>query len=200
MPFCANCGISVSESDKFCKQCGAPRDTNTSVLQPPISPSINPHKVITMLPQAKKMKLLGLFDTYTVIFTLSQTIVAKLSGEVVKDVVKKSQEKSKADGKGWLGRVGDQMKAFGNAHLRYLELTPDQILAETPGNFAFDHRSVSTVIVKQRFEAGDEDGPGDPYVEVEFVTPMGKYKYRVPLELNDVLEMLNNFYAGKIKR
>ncbi len=146
------------------------------------------------------MKALGLSTPYTIVFTSRQALFAKLSNDVLSDTVKKSQAQSKAEGKGWLGRIGDQMRAFGSAHLRYLEMNPQQILAENKDNFAIDHSSVSLVKVKRGYEAGDEDGPGDEYTEVEFQTAAEKYKFRSSMDIKEVLEMLNNYYQGRIKR
>jgi hypothetical protein len=201
MPFCSNCGSQLNPAARFCHSCGTATQTANTQAQPPATsvPSAAPNKVLTMLPQAKKMKALGLFDSYTIVFTADQAIFAKLSGDVLKDVVKKSQEQSKAEGKGMFAKVGAQMKAFYNAHLRYLDMIPEQILAEDKSNFALPHASVSALKVKRRMEYGGEDGPGSPYLELEWEATSGKYKYRVDMEPEDTLELLNQFYAGKIR-
>ena len=223
MPFCANCGISVNEGDRFCQQCGTPRAPVMSAPQTPPSPHhyiyqqqaspseyayqppqpgqvMSQSRALTMLPQARMMKPTSSSDIYTIVFTPNQAIFAKLSGEILTDVVKKSQAQGKAQGKGWLGRAGDQMRAKGAAHLRYLEMTTWQILAETPGNFAIDHASVASVSVRVVYEPTNEDGPGDAYTEIEFDTAGGKLKYRLRMQAKDVVETLNNFYPGRIKR
>jgi hypothetical protein len=153
-----------------------------------------------MLPQAKKMPLMGPSDIYTIVFTPNEAIFAKLTGEILTDAVKKSQAQSKAKGKGWMGRAGDQMRALGAAHMRYLEMTPEQILAETPGNFPIDHSSVASVSIRVVYEPTNEDGPGDPYTETEFDTAGGKFKYRLRVQAKDVAEILNKFYPGRIRR
>ena len=212
MPFCANCGASVDDSARFCKQCGAQRLSVMSAPQaPPLptpyayqptqtAPDMGQSRVITMLPQAKKMTPMGPSDIYTIVFTPDQAILAKLSGDILKDVVKKSQAQSKAKGKGWMGRAGDQMRALGATHMRYLEMTPEQILAETPGNFAIDHASVASVSVRVVYEPTNEDGPGDAYTEIEFDAAGSKFKYRLSMQAKDVAELLNNFYPGRIRR
>jgi hypothetical protein len=158
------------------------------------------HQVIAVLPQAKKMKMMGLFDSYTICFTERQAIFAKFTNAVTRDVVKKSQEQSKAEGKGMFARVGAQMKAFYSAHLRYLEMTPEQILAESKDNFAFEHNAVTGIRLKRGYEAGDEDGPGDEYVEIEFETAGSKNKYRVGLDIKEVYAILERFYSGRIRK
>ena len=206
MPFCSQCGFQLASEARFCTSCGTSAQpavnaqAQAQAAPPPAAPPAGSNKVITMLPQAKKMKMMGLFDSYTIVFTADQAIFARLSGDVVKDVVKKSQEKSKAEGKGMFGRVGAQMKAFYNAHLRYLDLTPEQILAEDKTNFAVPHAAVSALTIKRRMEMGGDDGPGSPYVELEWEAASGKYKYRVDMDEKDVLGIVGTFYGGKIRR
>jgi hypothetical protein len=202
MPFCSYCGSELNSGARFCGACGTAAQAVNVMAQPPSDDSspATPSKVLTMLPQAKKMKALGLFDSYTIVFTADRAIFAKLTGDVVKDVVKKSQEQSKAEGKGMFGRVGAQMKAFYNAHLRYLNMTPEQILAEDKSNFALPHTSVVALKVRRRMEYGGDDGPGNPYLELEWETTSGGYKYRLDMEEKDTLELLNQFYAGKLRR
>jgi hypothetical protein len=45
-----------------------------------------------------------------------------------------------------------------------------------------------------------EDGPGNPYLDLEWEATSGRYKYRLDMEEKDTLELLNQFYAGKIRR
>jgi hypothetical protein len=223
MSFCVKCGSQLSPENRFCYACGAPvtstAGASARVLPfqtdgtaqsapypfsslvaetPPASPVLAASKVITVLPQAKKMKMLGLADVYTIVFTADQAIMARLSNEVVKDVIQKSQARSKAEGKGWLAKVGDQMKAFYNAHVRYLEMIPEEILAENKENFALPHAQVSAVKLRTGFESGGEDGPGDEYTEIEFQATSGKYKYRLSMCKKDVMDIIQKFYPGKI--
>jgi len=194
MPFCSNCGGGLDTNSRFCPSCG----TSTGTPAPPASQPLPPKQVLNILPQAKKMKMMGLFDSYTICFTARQVIFARFTSEVTKDVVRKSQAQSKAEGKGMFARVGAQMKAFHSAHLRYLEMSPEQILAEHKDNFAMEHAAVEAVRLKRGFEAGDEDGPGDAYTEIGFESNGNKYKYRIGLDIKEVYAILERFYSGRI--
>jgi hypothetical protein len=153
-----------------------------------------------MLPNAKKMKMMGLFDAFTVIFTADRVIFAKLTNEVIKDVIRQSQERSKAEGKGMFARIGAQMKAFYSASSRYLSMSPEQILAEDKNNFALPHAAIYSLKLKRGLSPGDEDGPGDPYIDVEWESQSGKYKFRFDQEEKDLLPVLLQFYPGKIRK
>jgi len=214
LPYCIpmrHCGVSVNDSDRFCQQCGAPRSPASVPQPPPTSPQYayaprqttpvhDQSQVVAMLPEAKMMTSAGVSDIYTIVFTPNQALFARLTGEILTDAMNKSQAQGKANGKGWLGRANDQMRAKGAAHLRYLDMTPAQILAETPGNFALDHAQVASVGVKIVYEYSNQDVPADPYTEVEFASNGGFLICRLRKPVKEVAETLNNFYPERIKR
>lgn len=205
MAFCANCGISVTDNDRFCGQCGMQRiapmvEQYQHVSQPPVFTKMaDQSRVISALSQAKMIIPTGASDIYTIVFTPNQVIMAKLTAEVLKDVQKRAQAQGKADGKGWLGRVGDQMRVFSSAHLRYFEMTPEQILAETPGNFAIAHATVAAVNIRLVNEPANYDQPGDPYdVEVVFNTSVGLFKYLLSMRFKEVVKIVSSIYPGRV--
>jgi hypothetical protein len=122
----------VGESSRFCQQCGAPRSLEAApvqqaaAIQMPASP-----RIIAMLPQARKMKMMGLYDTYTMVFTAGQIIFAILSNDVLKNNAIKAQANGKAEGKGFMRRMDDQVRSSGNVGERYTEMAPGQIVAES---------------------------------------------------------------------
>ena len=204
MPFCANCGASIADDHRFCTHCGTQRiapmaEQRQFAVQPPyIPPVAYQSRVIAVLAEAKMITPMGATDIYTIAFTPSQAIMAKLTGEVLTDFRKKVQAQGKAEGKGWLGRAGDQMRALGSAHLRYLEMTPEQILAETPGNFVIDHATVATVSIRLINEPISDDGSGDSYVEVVFNTSGGWFKYHVSMRIKEVVKIIGSIYPGRV--
>jgi hypothetical protein len=208
MPFCANCGTSVADNDRFCKQCGSPRNLPVVDQQAPqytcqpsqVAPVAGQSRTVSVLPQAKMVTATGVSDIYTIVFTPNQAIMARLTGNILNDAAKKSQAQGKAEGKGWMGRAGDQRRAVGSVHLRYLEMTSEQILAETTGNFAIDHTSVASISVRVGYELSNQDVPGDPYTEIGFYSNKGTFKYRLRMPAKDVAEILINFYPGRITK
>ena len=204
MPFCTNCGAIFEETQRYCGACGAPAGNQAQVpttFPRPEShnPPPEPQQILGVLPKITKPKF-GLADNYTMVFTADSVILAKLSNDVLKDVIRKSQAESKAAGKGWMGKVGDQMNAFHNAHLRYFDMSPETILAEDKANFSIPHASVRSLTIKSKFSGGDEDGPGDERFELEFECSDGKYKLQSASASEEVLEILDRFYGPKIRR
>jgi hypothetical protein len=133
-----------------------------------------------MLPEAKKINPEGPAELYTLVFSPYHVIMAKLTAEIITDARKKSQERGKAEGKGWL------------------EMSPSQILAETPGNLAIEHNGVASVNVRQVYEPTGDEGPGDPYTEVVFNTNRGNFKFRLRMQPRDVLQVARRFYLGRV--
>jgi hypothetical protein len=213
MPFCVNCGASIGDTNNFCTKCGTPRKTPLSPAQqvqpPPYTPqpsqpapAMSQSKVINVLPQVTKKKLFWRKDIYTIAFTDRQAIFALLTSEILAEVKKNAQAQSTAEGKGWFRRQGEQMLACHNAYMRYLEMTPEQILAETPGNFAIDHASVASVRIRACYESSDSSS-SDEYTEIRFDAAGGTFKYRISdtnMQTKEVAEMFNPIYPGKIKR
>jgi hypothetical protein len=92
------------------------------------------------------------------------------------------------------------MQAFNNAHERYFGMSLAEILGEDSNNFALPHVLVSSVKVKRKFSAGDDDGPGEPYLEMEWESASGKYKFRVEMDEGQARHILEQFYGGRIRR
>jgi hypothetical protein len=207
MPYCANCGTSVNESTCFCPQCGAPRVLPNS--PPPINALSNgfpqtaqqtaaPVAIVSVLPHVHILTLQRELEPYTLVFTPEQTIFARLTAGMLQNARDEAQAQGKASGKGWLGRANDQMRAPEKIHERYFGMTPQQILSETPGNFAVDHRDVASAAVKQAYAPTNMDCPGDPYAAAELDTGSGVLRWRVSLRVKDVVDLLNNFYSGRV--
>ena len=204
MAFCTNCGTNIVPGQRFCGSCGMPLTglPPVSEVQPPAATFVAaaPEKrILAIIPQVTKPKF-GIADNYTMVFTPEALIMAKMTNAVIKDVIQKSQAASKAAGKGWMGKVGDQMKAFYGAHLRYNDMSPEAILAEDKDNFAIPYRSVSSLKIKSKFSGGDDDGPGDEYLELEFETAAGKYKFNSASASKETRAVFARFFGPVIRR
>lgn len=173
-----------------------PPELKPAPFTPP-SPASEP-MILAVLPQITKPKF-GLADSFTMIFTRDWLILAKLSNAVMKDVIQQSQAASKAAGKGWMGKVGDQMKAFYSAHLRYYNMDPEAILVEDKDNFVIPHVTVNSLKIKTKLSGGDDDGPGDESLELEFDTSGGKYKFNCANASKETRALFTNYYGPKIR-
>jgi hypothetical protein len=207
MSFCGSCGVQLSGSEKFCQQCGAPLTaTGSGLSATPANnrqsaqyiPAPGEPQVLNVLSNAEIRSPSGTSDIYTLVFTDRQVILAKLTGEIIRDMQNKAQARSKAEGKGWLGRTRDAMKASGAVGDRYAGMASGQILGETTGNFAIDHEAVGSVSIKDVWESSNQDVPDDRWTELIFTTTSGSLKCRLRKQTKDVPDVLRRFYPGRV--
>jgi len=92
----------------------------------------------------------GGWDNFVLAFTDFRCIVAKVSGAMVTQYSKQVAAESKAAGKGWLERMADTMTSGYDFWKRYIAMSPDQILTETPGNFFVPYQDIRKMEFYQR--------------------------------------------------
>ena len=212
MPFCENCGKELKQTSKFCGSCGTPVDNKTqtepisspapvSVAHQPTvnSPATEPTQALTEpvlgVLVFRKPKSLGRYDTYSGVLTGQRIVFAQMTGDMLKDAIKQAREQAKAEGKGFFGQWGEQLKASASFASRYYSMEPSAALSETPGNFALGNNTVSEIKLKLK-DYGDQSNQRE--FEVEFKGSSGKYKFRMD-ENNDYLNMLKNVFGDRVK-
>lgn len=103
---------------------------------------------ITIIPNLKKKKFLGLTsETYTLVVTKKETIFAKLTSNMLKEIVLSAKKDAKSEGKGFFGRWGAQISASIKYFEKYNKMSLDDIKNETEGNFSIKNDSISKVKV-----------------------------------------------------
>lgn len=174
-----------------------------ATMQPPMQPISQPQ----MMPQQqggegtvgvilfRHMKSLGRYDSYVGVITNQRMIFAQLTADMINQAAKQARDQAKAEGKGFFGAWGDQLKATFGYIKKYLNIPPDLILAETPGNFAIYNSTISEVKVHLKGQ-GEDDGPRE--FEVEIKTSAGTYKYRMN-EDSDNTNILKRVYGDRVK-
>jgi hypothetical protein len=141
-----------------------------------------------------KMKSLGRFDTYTGVLTNQRLIFAQMTNEMMKTAVQQSRDQAKAEGKGFFGQWSDQLKATWGYSQKYLNMAPQAILAETPGNFEFYNNTINQIKVKAKNDP--EESRND--LEVEIHSTAGKYEFHMG-ENNEYINLLKQVYGDRIK-
>jgi len=113
--------------------------------------------IVSIIGPLRKPKLMGLAsDSFTLIVTQDQSIFAKLTSEIMKNVVEDARQQAEQEGKGFFGQWGSQIAGGMNYTHRYLSMASDEILKENPANFSIPNSSIDSVKVRYR-ETGDED-------------------------------------------
>ncbi len=111
---------------------------------------------------------------FNIIITESNLIVAQMTNAMVNEEIKNVREESKDKGDGFLKRMASTMTAGYHIHERYFNMTEEQILNETSGNFSISNASIKKIRIKM----GQiyEDGRNQPNT-LKIVCDNAKYKY-----------------------
>jgi len=137
-----------------------------------------------IIPNLMISKSFGRADTYNLIVTERRSIFAKLTNEIMNETVKRRRAKAEAEGKGFFGKWKAQMAGFNTYTDWYADKTPDQALAETPGNWAIENSAIRGVKVN---ESSDDEG-GMTLYYIQFTTITGKFDFKMQYDPRQLLQ------------
>jgi hypothetical protein len=140
-------------------------------------------------------KSLGRYDSYAGVVTTERLLFAQLTSEMLNQAAQQARDQAKAQGKGFFGAWGDQIRATMGYINRYMSIPPQSILAETPGNFAIYNSTISEVKIHLKGQ-GENDGPRE--FEAEIKCNGGTYKYRLN-EDSQYTDLLKRVYGDRVK-
>lgn len=178
--FCTTCGASLGADARFCTKCGqtvadpsqqagAPAappaqaaDPGQPAGPPPpvdaLSAANRAETVMATIPNGTlKAGFMGFGSKpHILVLTDRRVIFARITNEMMKQLVSAARDDAKSQGKGFMGQWGAQLTAYTKFAERYSGMHPDEILAETPENFAIDRSTIR----KAKLKAGsmNEDG------------------------------------------
>ncbi len=142
----------------------------------------------------RRMKSMGRWDTFAGVVTTQRLIVAQLTKEMLNAASQQALDQAKAEGKGFWGQWGDQLRSTFGYTKRYLSMPPQAILAETPGNFAIPNNSISQIDVRVwRVQGRDAHE-----LIVHFHSSYGTYEYHID-ENSDFTDLLKRVYGERVK-
>jgi len=185
--FCGACGAQAGAGDAFCTACGAPLQ---GASPEPAAPSPAPASAATgeeILAVIGGLTLVAGFmglkqKSYTLIITDRRLVFAELTKEKVTATVNAARDSAKAEGKGFFGQWGAQLKSSGSYSEAYWRMSPEAALAETPGNWAVERSQYQGA--KFRMGATDEDTSTPDVLTIKAAT--GKWKFNVSGSLGAV--------------
>jgi hypothetical protein len=88
-------------------------------------------QTVGVIPNAKRMKSMGRYDSFALVVTTRRMIVAQLTSEMLTKAANDARENAKSEGKGFFAAWGAQLKTAFTYSGKYLEMPPDSIIAET---------------------------------------------------------------------
>ena len=145
----------------------------------------------------RKPKSLGRYDNWTAIITNCRIIFAQANDDMLKNAALQAKEEAKAQGKGFFGQWGDQIRGFYNYSQRYLSMDPNSTLAETPGNFATENDGIREIKIHTKDEYRGSDYYRSEY-SVEIKSAKGTHEFRMD-ENNQATNLLKQVYGERVK-
>ena len=127
-----------------------------------------------VFPNLRLPKSFGRTDEFTLVMTERRSIFAKITQEILNEAVREARANAAAEGKGFFRKWGAQMKGFNNYAVRYNKIPAEQILQETPGNFAVENNTI------RRIHITNDTYEDNPNVEfgIQFQTVSGNYNFK----------------------
>ncbi|AQX74846.1 hypothetical protein B1772_04985 [Dehalococcoides mccartyi] len=130
-------------------------------------------KILGVVPNFKKSKSWGRWDTYSLVVTDQSFIFAMMTSQMVKDAAAEAQKSGKESGKGFFARWGDQIKSGFILYKKYYNMPAEAILDENKDNFQLLIANISRVTIRKK--TGDENQSDTTEIKIEAVS--GKQEY-----------------------
>jgi hypothetical protein len=146
----------------------------------------------------RKPKSLGRYDSFTGVVTNLRLIFAQMTGEMVKEAIQQAREQAKAEGKGFWGQWEEQLKASFGYTQRYLNMAPNAILSETPGNWAVNNDTIHEVKLNLKHINRGQGQHELHEFELEVSSMQGKFEFRMD-ERNEYVDLLKQVCGEKVK-
>lgn len=156
-------------------------------------------RIAAVVPLVRKPKSFGRSDTYTLVVTDSRMVFAELTADMMKQAVVEAQRKGKEEGKGFLARWGDQIKACMTFSERYWSMTPDEALLENPKNYSIANPTVKKIWVKAKNDSNGPDDVDRSYTELKIESGAGKFEYKVDGHDRTIRDALKGVFGDVVK-
>jgi hypothetical protein len=223
--YCSNCGAQQNGTANFCASCGKPfqksgdpapqhpvtaaaaaptpnaplpYSPSTAPVQPAVqaAPAPTSETVHLVIPGAARHSgFLGLkVESFVIVCTSLRIIFALQTTQMMQENIKLARDQAEQQGKGFFGKWGAQFSA--NSGKKYWEIPPQQILAETPDNFAIERQQLRSI--RMREEYSDENTASS--YKLEFDTTAGKHKFRFgSLNMRELKKQFQQMYGNIVR-
>lgn len=141
-----------------------------------------------IIPNLRKSKMLGLsYDNYNLLIYDKSVVFAKVNLKLVNEEVNNARLKAKADGKGYLGQIKEQINASSNFYMRYTNIDKTDVLKEDVANFEVNKTAISQIKANYRTYY-DRDDTSNSKCEITFFIDGVKHKFWTPADLRKLLK------------
>lgn len=180
MPFCASCGGKVQTGEKFCGSCGAPIKETGKTGDTPLPTGSDPvsEAVVGVIPHLVQATGKLKSKSWILVSTNQRILLSQFSASMMQEVLALSKTRAK----GFLGNIlaGRVLLAPDVVEYcrRFFKMSPEQILAETPGNIALNLSGIRRAYIEYELDEKDEDSSirTDRYW-LNLLSDQGEYRY-----------------------
>ena len=160
--------------------------------------SPNAEQVLSVIYPARKLKSLGRSDTYSIVLTNYNMILAQVTKELLDRAIEDARANAKTQGKGFFGQWADQIKGDMAYGQKYLSMQPAQIIAETPGNFMISNNAIAELKLKAPFREAYGSSSSMNEFDLEIHSTTTRIDLRIP-ENNDYVKALKQVFGDRVK-
>jgi hypothetical protein len=203
MPYCENCGKTVSETAKFCRNCGAPQtpQIQTSATQaeapqimsapvtiqpkPVMAPKDGPELIQSFIIVNRSKHFVGQ-EYLTGILTSRRLIFAPMTKDMIKEVSNITRQQAKNN----LGTI--------NAYpyqQNYLAIPAQVIINQSLGSIAIENVSIKQILLELVSTGGD--GAETTEFELQVIADSGSNTFRMT-KRDEYVTRLNQLYHDKL--
>ncbi len=144
----------------------------------------------------RRMKSMGRYDSYAGVVTTQRMIFAQLTADMLNQAAQQARDQAKAEGKGFFGAWGDQLKATFGYTNKYLTMQPQAILVETPGNWALYNNTINQIDV--HLKGAHKNSRERREFETVIQSNSGTYDFHME-EHSDFTDTLKRVYGDRVK-
>lgn len=197
--FCENCGKSLGALARFCGHCGQAVQVIQQRQAPapqPAPPTQPVERIVSALPMgSQRSGILGINAVGIVLVLTDQRIlVARQTSQIMSANAAQAKEDAKQSGKGFFGQWGAVIGSYGSQ--RYLQMSPNQILAETAENYFIANQQVRSVKVKESYD--DEDARGDTTLTIDAVNGKLELHYTQAIK-KEITQAMRQTLGGLVR-
>ncbi len=174
--FCSNCGNSLNADAKFCANCGA------QIQIQPNSLSFSEYRAVLSVNYTKGFSS----KDGALIFANDRIIIANYNKTLSKEHIEKVRQSTK--GLGYLKRTAAMMNAHYTFVDRYWNMSPQEILSETPGNFEISINNLRLIkyTTSKNVYYTDNSMSKERPAKISVTSTLGKFDFSIyPYNFNE---------------
>lgn len=102
-------------------------------------------KMVGIIPGMRRKTGLLSSKLYNLVITERRMIFAEMTSGMLNQAAKDAAEEAKAQGKGFFARAAETMKSAQRIYQKYWQMAPENILAETAGNYSLELCEITSI-------------------------------------------------------